>query len=71
MKLGLFALYKFVSEYAERIYAYVHGEDAKRHKKMMISQVIMVQHEIFCTPLLSLHDWLDQAKKTNSRHYPF
>jgi hypothetical protein len=43
-------------EYAERIYAYVHGEDAKRllsyspntprDTKLSISQLTMVQHEI-------------------------
>ncbi len=29
-KLGMLALHKIVSEYADRMY--VHGEDAKRHK---------------------------------------
>jgi hypothetical protein len=33
--LGLFAVHKIVSEYAERIC--VHGEDAKSHKTVYIS----------------------------------
>ncbi len=35
--LGLFAVHKIVSKYAETIYAYMHGEDAKRHKTVNIS----------------------------------
>jgi hypothetical protein len=53
-------------EYAERIYAYVHGEDAKRllsyspntprDTKLSISQLTMVQHEI---SFRSLQDGMD------------
>ncbi len=35
VNLGLFAVHKIVSEYAERIYA--HGEDAKSNKTVYIS----------------------------------
>ncbi len=46
--LGLFAVNKIVSEYAERICVYM--EKTQRDTKLRIYQLIMVQHEIFLDP---------------------
>ncbi len=42
-KLALLAVHKIVSEYAEKIYAYL--EKTQRDTKLRISRFVMVQHE--------------------------
>ncbi len=50
-KLGLFAVHKIVSEYAERLYAYM--EKKPRATKLCISQLIIIQILKFFRFLLS------------------
>ncbi len=67
-KLGMLALHKIVSEYAERMC--VHGEDAKRHKTEDFSVNNGATWKFF-NSLLSIQDGLDKAKQTISRYCPF
>jgi hypothetical protein len=57
----LFAVHKLISEYVERIYAYM--EKTQRDTKLGISLLIMVPHEFFLEPLLSIQDGLAEAQK--------
>jgi hypothetical protein len=68
-------------EYAERIYAYVHGEDAKRllpyspntprDKKLSISQLTMVRHEILSDPYFLYNMGWIKPKNYFTRYCPF
>jgi hypothetical protein len=49
--LGLFAVHKIVSEYAERIYAYM--EKTPRVTKLCISRLIIIRIKIFFRFLVS------------------
>jgi hypothetical protein len=44
--LGLFARHNIISEYAERIYAYIHGEDAKRHKTVYTVSLLIINNNV-------------------------
>jgi hypothetical protein len=58
--LGMFVAHRIVSEYAERIYAYI--DKTQRDTKLSISRLLMVKHETLCISLISKQDGLDKAK---------
>jgi hypothetical protein len=66
--LGLFAVHKIVSEYAERIYVYIHGKDAKK-QKLCISQSIIKVLNLLDYFYLQYMNRL--SLKTTSRYCPF
>jgi hypothetical protein len=66
--LGLFAVHKIVSEYAERLYA-LHGENAKRHKTVYISVNNLNLKFFHITSLCIIWDGL--SLETISRYCPF
>ncbi len=64
----LFAVHKFISDYVERICAYM--ERTQRDKKLRISLLIMVPHEFFFITFTFYTRWVGWSPKI-SRYWPF
>ncbi len=69
MNLGSLAVNKIISEYAERIYAYM--EKTPRDTKLCISQLIIIRIFIFFRFFLSYTIWDGLSLKTISGYCPF